>query len=200
MEWNTPNSKPDSWTAEKNETKREKMLSNRLRTFQQIHSNRLQHHPFLFIVNKYVRNQTFTQANVINVCHRFQHTRCNAMTQKDQTPAHRLSAADLNYQLSSSSSTSPSPPNHREIASTQLLPFDSIPCADDHQSHNICGRFYAFAHKLKQLLTAQWDNRFHEEIDECHRRYGPIFRKTLAQNQGVCFYCIIHDFCYYYGN
>lgn len=176
------------------------MLLNRLRTFQQIHSNRLQHHPFMFVANKNVRNQTFTQTDDISACHRFQHMRCDVMTQKYQTQAHKLNTADPNDQLSS-----PSPSDQSgTAASRQHLPFDSIPCADDQQSHNIRGRLHVFAHKLKQLLTAQWDNRFHEEIDECHRRYGPIFRKTLAQNQGadfhsaftVLFYCC-H---YYYGN
>lgn len=152
------------------------MLPNRCRIFQQIYSNRLQHHPFLFI-NKYDRRQAFAHNIVINTCYRFQHMRCDAMTQKDQTQTHRLDAVDLNSQLSSSS-------NQNELASRDLLPFDSIPCADDQQSHNICGRFNVIAHQLKQLLTAQWDNRFHEEIDECHRRHGPIFRKSLAQNQG----------------
>lgn len=162
------------------------MLSNRFYTFQQFHSNRLRHHPFLSIVHKYDRNQTLTRNNVITACYRFQHLRCDVMTQKEQTQTHSLSTDDLNYQLSSSSSSS----NQSESASKKLLPFDSIPSADDQQSQNIRGRFYTIAHQLKQLLTAQWDNRFHEEIDECHRRYGPIFRKTLAQNQGVCFYHI----------
>lgn len=149
------------------------MLHNSCRTFQQIYSNRLQLYPFL-IVND--RRQTFTHYKVNNACQRFHHLRCDVMTQKNQTQSHDLNTANLNYRVSSSTDQS-------EKATKKLLPFDAIPCADG-QSNSICGRFYAITHQLKQLLTAQWDNRFHEEIDECHRRYGPIFRKSLAQNQG----------------
>lgn len=155
------------------------MLHNRCRTFQQICFNRLQyHHPF-WVVNDRSHTSTHNNNDVINACYRFQHLRCDVMTQKDQTQSHGSDTADINYRISSSAS------NHRETTPTKLLPFDAIPCADNQQSNQIWGRFNVIAHQLKQLLTAQWDNRFHEEIDECHRRYGPIFRKSLAQNQGM---------------
>lgn len=154
------------------------MLPNCYRTFQQFYSNRLQHHSLVSIITKYDRSQAFAySSNIIN----------DIMTQKDQTQSHALDAVDLDYQISSSSSSSTSTANQHEIAPKKLLPFDAIPCADNQRSNNVGGRFSVIAHKLRQLLTAQWDNRFHEEIDECHQRYGPIFRKSLANNQGAHF-------------
>ncbi|XP_031629833.1 cytochrome P450 315a1, mitochondrial [Contarinia nasturtii] len=68
------------------------------------------------------------------------------------------------------------------------LPFEAIPCAD--QSNTILNHFtgiIAFLNQWKQLLTAKWDNQFHDEIHKCHQQFGPIFRKSLGSSKNVIF-------------
>lgn len=71
-------------------------------------------------------------------------------------------------------------PNPSQFATHNVLPFEAIPCADQPNSYS---SLLGIAHRCRQLLTSKWDNRFHEEIDECHHKFGPIFRKSLGSNQ-----------------
>lgn len=71
-------------------------------------------------------------------------------------------------------------PNSSQFATHIVLPFEAIPCADQPNSYS---SLLGIARRCRQLLTSKWDNRFHEEIDECHHKFGPIFRKSLGSNQ-----------------
>lgn len=77
--------------------------------------------------------------------------------------------------------------NVMNTAKKQVLPYQMIPLADDDVSSksSTAKQLLANAMNFCQWLTGKWDNRFHENIDECHRKYGPIFRKSLGSIEAV---------------
>lgn len=132
--------------------------------FQYFYSNRLRQHQ---LVSIYKHDSIHSQ--LIGGCHQFQRTKCNMMTNKNKIQ--QFNSNDLHRKISyhqSNVNTSKKP-----------LPFEAIPC--DSSSTTKWNRLIETAVRLKGLITNDFDQRFHEEIEECHQRLGPIFRKCLPQ-------------------
>lgn len=176
------------------------MLNGRHRIYHRFYSNRLRQTK----LNQCDPIEAFTSHGNFhaNHQHRFVRTECAMMmmmtSHKNQTQQHFDSAelihpiavTQQNHKIVTTAAASSSAAAAATAANCQL-PFQAIPCADQTQTSGISGSLIVIAHQLKQLLTAKWDNRFHEEIDECHRRLGPIFRKSLAPNQSGKHFLII---------
>lgn len=107
--------------------------------------------------------QSFSSQNL-----QFVRMKCNVLDQND-----RLQFIDKNKQN-----------NQNCSAQTELMPFEAIPSADN-------GNFRRFLHlksiasQITTLITEQWQNRFHEHIDEHHLQFGPIFRKSLGSVDAI---------------
>lgn len=129
------------------------MLHHR-RIFQHFYSNRLRQHPFVSVDNHDTSQRT-THRNIVTHKNQIQH----------------VDIADfIPNQI---------PKRSAVATSHQPLPFQAVPCADQ-QNTGIINRLVVIAHQMKRLITSNYDHRFHEEIDECHRRLGPIFRKSIT--------------------
>lgn len=137
------------------------------RIFQNFESNRLRRHQFAYIAQ--FKAQEAYYNNNIDFERQFVRSKSDIITHNNQIQRHFDPANDFIDQM----------PKHNLFAPNDILPFDAIPCADQPPNTSNFSSFIAIAHQFRQLLTAKWDNCFHEEIDEYHRKFGPIFRKTL---------------------
>lgn len=144
-----------------------KMLVYR-RAFQSFDSNRLRRHRFYSIAQHKARR---TVCTINESDHRIVRPKSDLITHNDHIQ--NFDADHLINQI---------PRKHEPFATSKVLPIESMPCADTLNTSRF-GHLMAMAHLVRQLVTGKWENRFHEEIDECHHRLGPIFRKSLAPNQ-----------------
>lgn len=119
-----------------------------------------------FITDKRNYFELFQSSSGQNL--QFVRTKCNVLEQNN-----RFQFVDKHEQNNKNCSVTP-----------ELMPFEAIPSADD-------GNFRRFLHlksftsQITSLITEQWQNRFHEHIDEHHMQFGPIFRKSLGSVDAI---------------
>lgn len=128
------------------------------RVFQNIYSNRLRWHHWVT-----QREMGHTRNHTTGHCYRIDRSKSDIITH--------------NHQNYGSSSVHQIP-----IGAAEPLPFDAIPCVDSPKSNRLT-HLQTMAGRFKQLVTHQWENRFHEEIDNFHRQLGPIFRLSLGPEE-----------------
>lgn len=134
------------------------------RIFQNLNSNRLKWHQQFYVPQ---HNGRKIHNDSTGCWRHLNYSKSDLVTHNDHQTQHEFS-----QQI----------PNYSPVMMNKVLPFEAIPCADQP---NIYSSFFGIAYRCWQLLTSKWDNRFHEEIDECHRKFGPIFRKSLGSNQST---------------
>lgn len=137
------------------------------RIFQKFYSNRLRRHPFIYVSQHKAQN---AYTGIGDAGHQFRRSKSDIITNKNQIQ--HINGTDYVHHIQ---------PNHSQRSSSETLPFDAIPCAD--QNARRFNKLFTIAYQIRQLLEDKWSNRFHEEIDECHQKLGPIFRKSLTPNQ-----------------
>lgn len=137
------------------------------RVFQNFESNRLRCHQF-FYITQYKAAEVCYKNNTGSERCQFVRMKSDSITHNNQIQANFNSTSNFIQQI----------PKHNLFASNETLPFEAIPSADPLHTSSISS-LVTILHQFRQLLTAKWENRFHEEIDEYHKRLGPIFRKSL---------------------
>lgn len=150
------------------------MLLNR-HVFQNFERNRLRWHQFVYSNQNKIRDACLNNGT-FSFERQFIRTKSDIIIQNAQVQTHSHSA-----QI----------PNQNSLESKKTLPFEEIPCADPSNVGNISNLIADSMHKFKQLVTSKWDNRFHEEIDGYHCKFGPIFRKSLTPDINGELYSII---------
>lgn len=139
------------------------------RIFQSLDFNRLRRHRFYSIAQHKARR---TVCSITESAHQpFVRSKSDTITHNDHI-----------QNFDSDHSVDQIPQKNETFASNKLRPIEAMPCADKLNTSSF-GNMIAIGQLMRQLVTGKWENRFHEEIDECHRRLGPIFCKSLAPNQ-----------------
>lgn len=76
------------------------------------------------------------------------------------------------------------PNNQNCSAQPKLMPFEAIPSVDNGNFRRLL-HLKSIASQITSLITEQWQNHFHEHIDEYHLQFGPIFRKSLGSVDAI---------------
>lgn len=152
--------------------------------FQNLTWNRLIRHQLIY-VNQHNRRQIHNDS--VGCSHQLACSKNDVITHNDH--------------IQQLQNDEPLQPNSSEFKTKKVLPFEAIPCAEKPHSYGTLPRLI---YRCRQLLTAKWGNKFHEEIDECHRRLGPIFRKSLGHNQSgkhkQLFFVLFFSICFSFKN
>ncbi|XP_055307004.1 cytochrome P450 315a1, mitochondrial [Sitodiplosis mosellana] len=166
------------------------MLLNR-RVFQNFECNRLRRHQIFYSI-RYKALGTCFNNNTIGSGRQIVRTKSDIITHNAQIQTQSHSAMGFIQQI----------PKHNPFESNKTLPYEAIPCADPSNTCSISNFIAVTSHQFRQLLTSKWDNRFHEEIDEYHFKFGPIFRKSLKPGINAIFIKspeLLHDVFTYEG-